>query len=858
LTLVEELPSGTVTFLFTDVERSTQLVGELGADEYGALLQEHRRRLREAFESGHEVDTQGDALFYAFDRADDAVAAAAAGQRALTGLPLRVRMGVHTGQPTIVDGGYVGLDVHRAARICSAAHGGQVLLSQTTRDLTDAGSRDLGEHRLKDLSQPQRLHQLVGEGLPTDLPPLKTLENRPTNLPVQATPLVGRTRELRDLAALLAREDVRLVTLTGFGGAGKTRLALHAAAEAVDAFANGVWFVSLEAIDEPALVLPTIAQTLGLYESGDRPLADALRDHVRDQRLLLVLDNFEQVLPAAPAVSNLLDAAAQMKVLVTSRAPLHLAAERLFPVPPLRVPDLDSAEALEALSQYEAVALFAERARAVAPAFAVTSENAPAVAELCVRLDGLPLAIELAAARVKLLPPQALLARLGQRLELLRGGPRDRPERHQTLRATLDWSYELLDEEQRRVFARLAVFAGGFRLEAAEEVCDAGLDTIDALLEMNLLRSEEQPDGEPRFFMLESIREYAGEQLAKHGESAEIFARHARWIGEWLESRAHARGVGALIGDWAPEDEEHDNARAALVWARDAGNIDRELQLAEAAGRFYWPNRGLLSEGRRRLEDVLERSDGADEARRAAAMVAAAHFAWRQGEPDRAEELAAAAQPVLERVGDNVSVAAALMARAIAAQSRGDLEAEATFYDHAERLFREMGNTDALNAILNNRAYAGILTGDFASAERRLRELARRASGTSRLVALANRGLALTRLGRLAEATECFAQILRDPDPASRTADIELYGIEGLGTVAGSRADDARAARLWGATAAICEATGYALAAAEQQFRDEVAAEVRRRIGEDAFDRAWNEGHGLSAEQAVELALLDA
>ena len=491
----------------------------------------------------------------------------------------------------------------------------------------------------------------------------------------------------------------------------------------------------------------------------------------------------------------------------------------------------------------------------MAPAFAVTSENAPAVAELCVRLDGLPLAIELAAARVKLLPPHALLARLGQRLELLRGGPRDRPERHQTLRATLDWSYGLLDEEQQRLFARLAVFAGGFRLEAAEEVCDADLDTIDALLEMNLLRSEEQPDGEPRFFMLESIRDYADEQLATHGDSAEIQGRHARWIGEWLEARAQARGKGALIGDWGPEDEEHDNARAALVWARDTGNIDRELQLAEAAGRFYWPNRGLLSEGRRWLDDVLERSDGADEARRAATMVAAAHFAWRQGEPDRAEALAAAAQPVLERAGDNVSMAGALMARAIAAQGRGDLEAEAKFYEHAERLFREMGNTDALNSILNNRAYTEILSGDFASAERRLRELADRASASPRLFALANHGLVLARLGRLEEAAECFAQILRDPEPAHRTAEIELYGIEGFGTIAGIQGDDVRAARLWGATAAICEGTGYALAGAEQQFHDEVAADVRRRIGDDDFDRAWNEGHLLSAEQAVGLAL---
>jgi predicted ATPase len=854
---VGELPSGTVTFLFTDVEGSTQLLDDRGANEYGALLEEHRRRLREAFAAGYEVDTQGDALFYAFARADDAVEAAARGQRALDGLPLRVRMGLHTGQPTIVGEGYVGLDVHRAARICSAAHGGQVLMSQTTRDLAEAQTRDLGEHRLKDLSQPQRLHQLVAAGLATELPPLKTLENRPTNLPVQATPLVGRASELRELSALLAREEVRLVTLTGPGGAGKTRLALHAAAEAIDRFPNGVWLVSLEAIEEPALVLPTVAQTLGLFESGDRPLADAVTDHLRDQRLLLVLDNFEQLLDSSPVVNDLLGASTQVKVLVTSRAPLRLAAEHVFPVPPLRLPSLHALRTVASVSQYEAVALFAERARAVAPAFAVTDDNAPAVAELCLRLDGLPLAIELAAARVKLLPPQALLARLGQRLELLRGGPRDRPERQQTLRATLDWSFELLDEEQKRLFARLAVFAGGFRLEAAETVCAAGLDAIEALLEINLLRSEEQPDGEPRFFMLETIRDYASEQLEKHDESTELHARHAQWVGDWLESRAADRSAGRLIGNWEPEEEEHDNARAALTWARETGDIDRELQLAAAAGRFYWPNRGLFTEGRRWLDDALTRSNGADEHRRALVMLAAAHLAWRQGDAGRCEALAAEAQAVLERVDDRPALAHAFVARAIAAEFRIDLEGETAFYEKAERLYRELGHTPGLESVLNNRAYAEIVAGDFESAERRLREIADFASGEARVFALANQGLALARLGRLEEAAARFADILQNKTRESRSTEIHIYALEGLASVAGKRGDDVRAARLWAASAAIRDATGFVLAAAEQRFHEEVTAEVQARLGREAFARAWNEGRWLSLEQAVELALMD-
>src|SRR5262245_48665871 len=549
---MSDLPSGTVTFLFTDVERSTRLLSELGAGDYGEALEEHRRRLREAFRAGHEVDAQGDSLFFAFARADDAVAAAAAGQRALAGLPIRVRMGIHTGQPSLVGDGYVGLDVHRAARICAAAQGGQVLLSQTTRDLADAHTRDLGEHRLKDLTQPQRLHQLLGPGLQTEFAPLRTLENRPTNLPAQTTPLVGRAAELAALQELLADADVRLVTLTGPGGTGKTRLALHAAAEAVELFPNGVWLVSLEAVEDPALLLPTIAQTVGLYESGDRPLAEALREHFADQRVLLALDNFEQLMDAARTVSNLLDGSPSVQLVVTSRAPLRIAAEHAFPVPPLTLPDPRSLPALEALSQYEAVALFIERARAVAPGFSVTAENAPVVAELCVRLDGLPLAIELAAARVKLLPPQALLTRLGKRLELLSCGARDRPERQQTLRAALDWSFDLLNAEEQRAFARLSVFAGGFRLDAAEAVCGADLDGIDVLLENSLLRSQEQPDGEPRFSMLETIRDYAREQLDRKGVADELRERHARWYADWLERRTNERLSGSLSADWEP------------------------------------------------------------------------------------------------------------------------------------------------------------------------------------------------------------------------------------------------------------------------------------------------------------------
>jgi predicted ATPase len=843
-----------VTFLFTDIEGSTRLLAELGTDAYGRALEEHRAALRDAFRAGCEVDTQGDSLFYAFERADDAVRGAAAAQRALHATRVRVRMGIHTGEALLVAGGYVGLDVHRAARICAAAHGGQVLLSQSTRELTDVETRDLGEHRLKDLTQPQRLHQLVAPGLDMEFPPLRSLENRPTNLPAQATPLVGRTGELEALKTLLASPDVRLVTLTGPGGTGKTRLALHAAAEAVESFPHGVWFVSLEAVSDSALLLPTIAQTLGLYESGDRPLEDALHEYLRGRRALLVLDNFEQLLDAARAVSRLLEAAPEVKALVTSRAPLRLAAEHAVPVPPLALPDTSSLPALEALTQYEAVALFLERARAVAPSFAVTDENAPAIAELCVRLDGLPLAIELAAARVKLLPPQALLARLGQRLELLRGGARDRPERQQTLRAALDWSFELLDAGLKTVFARLSVFAGGFRLEAAETISGADLESVDALLEHSLLRSDVQPDGEPRFSMLETIHEYAREQLEREGVADELAARHARWYADWLDARAAERQSGRLVGSWEPEDEEHDNIRAALAWARDSGDVVLELRFATSAGLYYWPSRGHLTEGLRWLRDVLARSDGADEGLLARGLLAQAQILWRKGDYEQCEELAAEAQAVFERLDERALLAFALMSRSIAAEGLGDFAAEAAYTERAEGLFRELGNRPALAAVLSNRGYAEIIARDFESAERHLSELAASASGPSRLFATANHALALARLGRLDEAEERFASVLRAA-VAERTTEILFYGFEGLAAVAACRAEDLRAAELWGVTAGITEATGYVLGTAEQSFHEELVPEARARLGDAAFDAAWSLGRRRSFEEALELAL---
>jgi class 3 adenylate cyclase len=442
---MHHLPRGTVTLLFTDMEGSTRLLQQVG-ERYTDLLGAYRQLLRATFGqwNGQEVDTQGDAFFVAFARATDAARGAIAAQRDVAshawpeGVTVRVRMGIHTGEPMLSSEGYTGLDVHHAARIMGAAHGGQVLLSQATRDLVaqdlpvGVSLRDLGAHRLKDLQQKSHLYQLVIEDLPTDFPPLNTLDRYPNNLPVQLTPLIGRAQEVALVKDLLQREDVvRLLTLTGPGGIGKTRLGLEVAAELSDRFADGVFFVNLASISDSTFVLPAIAQALELKETGEQPLQDLLQAFLQDRQLLLLLDNFEQVLGAAEQVAGLVASTRRLKVLVTSRAVLHVRGEQEFAVPPLTVPSSSDVPDLVALSQYEAVALFISRAQAARPDFQLTHANARAIADICGRLDGLPLAIELAAARVKLLPPQALLARLGEGLAVLTSRERDRPERQQ-------------------------------------------------------------------------------------------------------------------------------------------------------------------------------------------------------------------------------------------------------------------------------------------------------------------------------------------------------------------------------------------------------------------------------------------
>ena len=597
--------AGTVTLLFSDIEGSTRLLRRSG-EAYPGLLELHRTLLREAFErhGGRVLGTEGDEFFVAFGSAGDAVAAAADGQRALAGYDwpegyaIRVRMGVHTGEPRSVDGNYVGLDVHQAARVMAAGHGGQVLVSHATRSLLgDVELRDLGEHLLKDLAGPQRLYQLELDGLPGEFPPLNTLENRFTSLPAVPNAFVGRERELAEAAALLGRDDVRLLTLIGPGGTGKTRLALQVASGLVDELPGGAAFVSLTPVRDWELVMPAIAQALGLREQPDESALETLTEYLRDKRLLLVLDNFEQVLAAAPSVSSLLAEAPGVKLLVTSRTPLRLSQERVY-----RVPQLDLSEAVE---------LFAERAQAAATDFRLSDENTETVEAICRRLDGLPLAIELAAPRVRTLTPQALLRRLDQRLPLLTGGAQDADERQRTLRDTIAWSYDLLVEREQALFRRLGVFVGGFRFEAAAAVGDPDgstdvLENLDSLVEKSLLlRLREDSDGEPRFWMLETIREYALERLAAAGELESARRRHGAWFAE-LAERLDAESVtGDQPASIARLADDYPNLREAIERAREDRDGELLLRLATALWPF-WSTRGYVAEGRQALEDALE------------------------------------------------------------------------------------------------------------------------------------------------------------------------------------------------------------------------------------------------------------
>jgi predicted ATPase/class 3 adenylate cyclase len=913
-------PTGTVTFLFTDIEGSTRM-WERSPQAMQAALARHDEILRGATEQhgGYIFKTVGDAFCCAFPTAPDALEAALDGQWLLLkerwgeSIPLRVRMALHMGAAEERDGDYFGPPVNRVARLLSAGHGGQVLLSLPTQELVrdqlpvGTSLMDLGERHLKDLFRPERVFQLLATGLPSEFPPLRTLEAYRNNLPLQPTPLIGREKEVAEVCDLLGAEATRLLTLTGPGGIGKTRLALQAAADLLDEFPDGTYFVQLATLTEAELFISAVAETLGVREIGEQPLDESLKDYLHERRLLLLLDNFEQVLGAAPTVTELLTAAPGLKVLATSRAPLGLYGEHEFPVPPLTLPDLKLQPPLERLTQYEAVGLFVERARAVKPDFKVTNESAPAVAEICVRLDGLPLAIELAAARIKMLPPKAMLQRLSSRLKLLTGGARDLPERQRTLRATIEWSFALLNEGEQVLFGRLAVFSGGRTLEAIEAICDAegdlpmeAFEGVSSLLDKSLLRQEEGPNGEPRFVMLETVHEFAREKLKESAEAEEINRAHAQYF-LTLAEEANPELKGANQLEWLERLEaEHDNMRAALTWALKRKEVEVALRLGGALW-WFWSMRGYHSEGRRWLEEALAMDGRVSPEVRAMALAGVGELAFDQGDLDRAQEACQEGLELLEHEegreareaklnllvwlgfvawvreeyerakqlfeeglalsrerSDTWWLATFLLYVAIVPHYLGDYERATELTEESMDLFREQGDKHSLAYCLNNLAMMVYSQGDLGRAAQLteeavalFRELGARGDVALGLYNLGWIALLQDDLGRAADIYKESLTLAWD----TGMNHIVQGDLEGFACLAAVRGETERAARLWGAVQALHETKGIPR---DTDFLAEAGARisaVRSGMGEEAWEEAWRKGRAMTLDEAVSYAL---
>ncbi|MGH2453210.1 MAG: tetratricopeptide repeat protein [bacterium] len=734
-TVRRDLPTGTVTFLFTDIEGSTELLDQLGDEAYGKVLLEHARLLEGAFtqEEGQVVDTQGDSFFVVFPRAWNAVRATVAAQQAVAGhtwpdgLSLRVRMGIHTGEPVFTGARYVGLDVHRGARIGAAGHGGQVLLSERacalSRDAFPDGVavRDLGDHRLKGLAQAEHIYQLIIPGFPADFPPLKTLEVPTTNLPELLTSFVGREREVSEVIRMVAGN--RLVTLSGPGGTGKTRLAIQAGSRSRDDFPQGVWLVELASLADPRFVTQTVATTLGIRELPGRPILETLIDFLRSKALLLILDNCEHLVAAsAELVHALLRSCAQLRVLATSRAALGVPGEVVYRVPPLSRPASRSRLSLQELRRYEAVQLFVDRVAASTSSFTLTDANAPAVRQIVDQLDGIPLALELAAARSKTLPLEKIAARLEDRFRLLIGGARTGLTHHQTLRATMDWSYDLLTEPERVMWQRLSVFAGGFALEAAEAVCagdgievEDALDLLTQLADKSIVVAEGQ-NGDVRYRMLETVRQYAQEKLAETAGGSAVRSRHQRWFLDLAEQTQPKLQGPEQIPALNLLEQEFDNLRAALQWSTSADGDASGLRLAASLYRF-WSMRGYLSEGRESLDAMLARTVEAPPTLRARALYGAAMLARDQGDFAKAEQLAQQSLQ-LSREQDGVQgVALTLNLLGYLAGRRGDYNKATEILDESLAQSRGAGLTWPIAEMLRYLGQIREGQGDYARAK---------------------------------------------------------------------------------------------------------------------------------------------
>jgi predicted ATPase/class 3 adenylate cyclase len=869
---MSELPTGTVTFLFTDIEGSTRLIQKLG-EHFLAVLGEHAEIVRGALSEfgGVEVNTEGDSFFVAFRSPVDAVSAAVTTQRGLaahdwpTEAVVRVRMGVHTGEGVLGGNDYVGIDVNRAARISAAAHGGQVLISDATRGLVEhalpegTALSDLGPHRLKDIAHPEHLYHLTIEDLPSDFPPPRTLDARPNNLPLQLTSFVGREGEIAKVRHLL--DSTRLLTLTGAGGTGKTRLALQVAGEVLTEYRDGAFFVDLSAVTDPVLVPSAIARALGVQEVAELPILEAVKEHLSARELLLVLDNFEQVVRAGPSVETLLTGAPGLRVLVTSRVVLSLRGEQEYAVPPLDPPELDGALDLQSLRRIEAVQLFTDRAVAVSPRFQVTEKNAAAVAAITARLDGLPLAIELAATRTKVLTPEQMLPRLQECLTVLTGS-KNLPERQRTLRGAITWSHQLLDPAEQGFFARLSVFRGGWTLESAESICEPqelGLDVLDglsSLVDQSLIRRSEPEDGDPRFSMLETIREFGQEQLRERDEADLLHRRHAEHFLE-LAAEAETHLVAEDQGEWLDRcDREHANIRAALRWAIDAGDADRVQGAAGAIWRF-WQQRGHQAEGRGWLEESLAMTSGqGPTSARAKAMIGAGGLAWWQQDRETARAFYEGALAIERELGDPARIAEAIynLSFVIAGE---DIDAAAAMLEESLDLFREVGDEAGVAQVQAMLVIRDAEAGNWDPVITRLEDSTaiwrRRGDRLHLAFDLIWLAFAYGRVGRVAEARSAGLEALDLFCEVDNPTGV-LITIADLAWLASWEGRHEDALRLAGAYESLSESAGGPPGGFAGLLEGDPTEEARPHLAEEVAQRAFEEGRAMSLEQAIALA----
>jgi predicted ATPase/class 3 adenylate cyclase len=866
--------------LFSDIEGSTALLRRLG-ERYAEALSAQRALLREAFDAcgGWELGTEGDSFFVVFESASDAVRCCVAAQRALAGYDwpegaaVRVRMGLHSGEPARYEDAYVGMDVHRAARIAAAAHGGQVVLSDPTQQLAGEGlppgvsMRDLGWHRLKDIEAPEHLYQLVAAGLQERFPPLKSL-GAPTSLPVPPTHLIGRDSDLEQLRALIRRPGIRLVTLTGAGGVGKTRLALAAASSLEEFFPQGVFFVPLAAVSNAEVMWKTIADRLDVGD--DRSAADAVIQHLRTGRSLLVLDNLEQLREASGVVAELLAAGPGLVMLATSRRPLHTQGEHEWPVPPLEVPAQPDI-ACDQVVASGAARLFIQQATMVRPDFTLTPGNAADVAAICRRLDGLPLAIELAAARVKLLAPKAILARLGEGLNLATDEA-GRPSRQQTLRNTIAWSYDLLPAGLQEIYQRTGVFEGGCDLDAFAAVALAGhgpeysadpLRWAGELLDVSLITVTEGIDGEPRIRMLETIRQYALERLGQDGDPGAARRRHAQHYAAFAE-RAVDRLQGRAHWAWLDRLEiEHDNLRAALSWSLDdgatvsdgGGRAATGLRLVQALAPF-WYQHGHAKEGRRWLEKAIEVSS--DDA--GAPLAKMAHWLGvlrqQQGEDAAAISLFERSLAIWWELGDQNQMAVQLNSLGITWRSLGDLGAARSFFEQSIALARQIASDVRLATALGNLGILEIDAGNVEDATEVLQEALMLSQNTGQTwnAAIVQNSLAAAHL--LADdAEEAYRLLLSAIDDVVGSGDPELIAttFELAAGIAARLGDTQRAARLAGAAEAIRDKAGIPITSSDAALLERFLAPIRAARTPGQWDRALIAGRALTQDEAVAL-----